>query len=392
MEGLKNKLEQLLAKEEWTPEEKQWLLHYLESPETDALKELMRERFEAATATPAMDPAVSEHLLQQLHQRLGLEPPVKQAPVLRLRWWKIAAAAAVVGLLLLGASRWWGPGAEKKITAKHIFRDSQDVAPGGQKAVLTLADGSTIVLDDAQNGDLARQGTTKIIKVGGKLDYNQAGTSPKEVLFNTITTPRGGQYQVELPDGSLVWLNAASSLRFPTAFAGRERRVEITGEAYFEITKNAALPFVLAVGGSEVQVLGTHFNVMAYSEEATLKTTLLEGSVKFVSGGHTSLLRPGQQAQRTKAGDVNVVSGVNLEEVMAWKNGLFHFEKADIEAVMRQLARWYDVDVEFKNKKAFDPLYAEIPRTSKLSDVLRALELSGSAHFRIEGKKILVQQ
>jgi ferric-dicitrate binding protein FerR (iron transport regulator) len=272
-----------------------------------------------------------------------------------------------------------------------------DVPPGGDKAVLTLADGSTIVLDDAQNGNLTQQGNTKVIKLNGKLAYDPAKAGAGEIVYNTISTPRGGKYQIELPDGTQVWLNAASSLHFPTAFIGRERKVEITGEAYFEVAPltpkgGQKIPFIVSVNGSEIEVLGTHFNVMAYSDEDAVKTTLLEGSVKFVNGNNTSLLKPGQQSQLLRNGQVKVVSDVDVENVISWKNGMFQFENADMETVMRQLSRWYDVEVVFKSKKLHDPLHVEIPFNTNLSDALKILEEAGTAKFEIEGKRIIVIQ
>jgi ferric-dicitrate binding protein FerR (iron transport regulator) len=192
-----------------------------------------------------------------------------------------------------------------------------------------------------------------------------------------------------LPDGSQVWLNAASSLRFPTTFAGKERRVEITGEVYFEVAKNKAMPFIVSVYGAEIQVLGTHFDVMAYNDEPAFKTTLLEGSVKFVKDGNYTMLKPGQQSQLTKSGQLKVVSNVNLTTEVAWKNGFFDFEGLNFETIARQLSRWYNVEVIY-DKKIDDLFYAEIPRNTKLSDVLKALELTGKVHFEIEGTKIIV--
>ena len=314
-------------------------------------------------------------------------------PVVRMRWLRWVAAAAVL-ILVLGSAAYfvlYNNNAADKVAkgATQQERFKNDILPGGNKAVLTLADGSTIILDDAQNGALAQQGNTKVIKLGGKLAYDAANTGSKEVLYNTIATPRGGQYQIELPDGSQIWLNAASSLRFPTAFTGKERRVEVMGEAYFEVAKNKAIPFIVSVNGAEVQVLGTHFNVMAYNDEPAMKTTLLEGSVKFVKGSASSLLRPGQQSQLSENGQMKVVSDVDVDAVTAWKNGNFHFEGVEVEAVVRQLSRWYNVEVVY-NQKPDELFYAEIPRNTKLSDVLKALELTGKLRFGIEGKKIIV--
>lgn len=304
---------------------------------------------------------------------------------------RLTAAASIIGLLFLGAYVGLNKGKKNDIAATEAKRKSnnKDILPGRDKAVLTLADGSTINLDDAHNGVLTKQGQTKVLKVNGKLAYNSTESGIKEVLYNTLSTPRGGQYQIELPDGSKVWLNAASSLRFPTVFTGKERRVAITGEAYFEVTKNKDMPFIVSVNDAEVEVLGTHFNVMAYNDEDVVKTTLLEGAVKFTEGNNKSVLHPGQQSLLAKNGQLKVISGVNVDEVMAWKNGTFHFEGADIGTVTRQLSRWYDVDIIYK-QKIDDLFYAEIPRNTKLSDALKALELTGKVRFKMEGKKIIV--
>jgi ferric-dicitrate binding protein FerR (iron transport regulator) len=188
----------------------------------------------------------------------------------------------------------------------------------------------------------------------------------------------------------LVWLNAASSLHFPTAFAGKERRVEITGEAYFEVAVNKTMPFIVSIQGAEIQVLGTHFNVMAYKDEAMLNTTLLEGSIKFVKGNSNSLLKPGQQSQLAKSGAIKVVNNVNVEEVIAWKNGNFHLEDADLNTVMRQISRWYDVEIVYPDKVTNELYYLEMPRSSTLADILKVLELAGNIHFQIDGSKVIV--
>ena len=332
-------------------------------------------------------------LYNDINQSIQTRALARVVPIYKRPVFRIAVAASVILILLAGTYFMFFNKSQRDIaeTQDKVDNFKNDVAPGGNKAILTLADGSVIVLDSAQNGTLTNQGNTKVIKLdNGQLAYNSAGIKSTEVLFNTISTPRGGQYQVILPDGSKVWLNAASSLRFPAAFVDKERRVDVTGEAYFEVAKNAAMPFVVVVNGAEVQVLGTHFNVMAYDDEATMKTTLLEGSVKFVKGNTSSLLKPGQQSQLTPTGSVNVVNNVDVEQVMAWKNGLFHFEDADIQTIMRQLSRWYDVEVVYQNKTNNDQFVLEMPRSSKLSDVLKVLELTGDIRFGIEGKKIII--
>ena len=384
-------IEKLLKKPEWTTEERQWLLHFLENSDVPDLKEIMQGLFsEDLLNSKSIDPVISERLLNNIHQKISIKQKQEKTKRVRMWTWRMAAAS-VVGFLALSTFLWLKNNSKQPIAQMQVNNKKykNDIQPGGNKAVLTLADGSTIVLEDAKNGVLTQQGNTKVIKQNGKLDYNSSGSGANKIMYNTISTPCGGQYRVELPDGSEVWLNAASSLRFPTAFTGKERRVEITGEVYFEVTKNKAMPFIVSVNGAEIQVLGTHFNVMAYNDEPMLKTTLLEGAVKFVKDGNYTMLKPGQQSQLTKSGQPKVVSDVNLTTVVAWKNGFFDFEGLDFETIARQLSRWYNVEVIY-NRKIDDLFYAEIPKNTKLSDVLKALELTGKVHFEIEGTKIIV--
>lgn len=384
-------IEELLEQYEWTTEERQWLLNYLENSKASELEELMQKHFsDDLLNAKSINPIISERLLSNIHQKIIIHQKQKKAK--RVRMWTLRmSAACVVGFLALSTFLWLKNNSKQSIAQIQVNNKKykNDIQPGGNKAVLTLADGSTIVLNDAKNGVLTHQGNTKVIKQNGKLDYNASGSEANKIMYNTISTPRGGQYRVELPDGSEVWLNAASSLRFPTAFAGKERRVEITGEVYFEVAKNKAMPFIVSVNGAEIQVLGTHFDVMAYNDEPAFKTTLLEGSVKFVKDGNYTMLKPGQQSQLTKSGQLKVVSNVNLTTEVAWKNGFFDFEGLDFEIIARQLSRWYNVEVIY-NRKIDDLFYAKIPRNTKLSDVLKALELTGKVHFEIEGTKIIV--
>jgi ferric-dicitrate binding protein FerR (iron transport regulator) len=273
-----------------------------------------------------------------------------------------------------------------------------DIAPGGNKAILTLADGSKLVLDDSKNGKLATQGKTVVQKTGsGMLAYLSAlgsSSNTSEVTYNIITTPRGGQYNVVLPDGTQVWLNAASSLKFPTAFTGKERNVELNGEAYFEVVKNKVMPFHVSSAGQTIEVLGTHFDVNAYNDETALKTTLLEGSVKVSKGGLSAMLKPGQQSTISN-NETNAVIKVNeaadIDEIMAWKNGKFHFNDTDIKTVMRQISRWYDVDIEYTGKIPDDDVFTgTFSRSLTAAKTLKILEFSG-VNFKIEGRKIIVK-
>ena len=331
-------------------------------------------------------------ILQNIQYRK--EKDDKVISLRRYSFIRVAAAAAILILLTGGAWYYFYQKPEAGITKNDSDADrfKNDIAPGSDKAVLTLADGSEIILDNAQTGTLTQQGNTKIILLdAGQLAYNTHGAKANgEVLYNTISTPKGGQYQIVLADGSKVWMNAASSLRFPTAFVGKQRNVELTGEAYFEVAKNAAMPFNVQVNDMNVQVLGTHFNVMAYNDENVIKTTLLEGAVKVTKGTVAGLLKPGQQAKMDKdAGNIKIATA-DVEETMAWKNGLFLFNNDDIKTIMRQISRWYDVNISFEGNIPAKNFTWQISRNTNVSQVLKMLELTKEVHFKITGKNIVV--
>jgi ferric-dicitrate binding protein FerR (iron transport regulator) len=384
-------IKQLLDKSEWTPAECRWLLNYLENSGETELKNLMQQYFSDDLENgKAIDPVVSERLLGAIQHHVVIPRKYQKTKIVSM-WTIRIAAACLVGVIALSTLVWFKvhlkqPTAEIKQIAKS---NNNDVKPGGNKAVLTLADGSIIILDEAENGELVQQGNTKVVKIDGKLNYNVSEMSTQQPMFNTITTPRGGQYQVVLPDGSQVWLNSVSSLRFPTFFNGKQRRVEITGEAYFEVAKNKEMPFIVSVNGAEIEVLGTHFNVNAYSDESTIRTTLLEGSVKFVKEGNVAILKPGQQSQMYLNGQLKIINDVEIEKVVAWKNGFFFFESSDFKTVSKQLSKWYDVEVVY-DREIDDLFYAKVPRSTKLSDLLKALSLTGKINFKIEGNRIIV--
>jgi ferric-dicitrate binding protein FerR (iron transport regulator) len=304
---------------------------------------------------------------------------------------RIAAAAVVIfGLFttIFLLSRPHHPQIAQHPGSKLPFND---IAPGGNKAILTLADGKNIVLDTASNGTLAQQGGIKVIKTGAQLNYS-SGINPAEVLYNTVTTPKGGQYQLTLSDGSRVWLNAASSLHFPTAFSGKERKVELTGEGYFEVAKNKEKPFIVTANNTSIEVLGTHFNVNAYSDENSIKTTLLEGSVKVSKGNAGTLIVPGEQARVNNfSGDITVKKDVDLDETVAWKNGKFVFQSEDIKSIMRQLERWYDVNVVYSKNVTDEEFIGSISRQVNISEILEMLEKAGSVYFEIKGRTIIVK-
>jgi len=280
------------------------------------------------------------------------------------------------------------PSRPQPIVNNKIYKN--DIAPGGNKAILTLADGSKLVLNNSKNGALATQAGIQIVKQDSTLSYKATTGNNGQASYNTITTPYGGQYQLVLADGTKVWLNAASSLRYPTSFTGKDRSVELTGEAYFEVAKNKNQPFNVKTATQTVQVLGTHFNVNAYSDEKAVKTTLLEGSVKVSSATANVMISPGQQSALAKNGLFVIDKDLDTDEIVAWKNGVFQFNEADIQTIMRQIARWYNIDVEFKGTIPANTYHGKISRNSNVSQVLKILELSG-INFTIEGRKITVK-
>lgn len=304
------------------------------------------------------------------------------------KWWRYAAAATILICIGAGAYVWKSSRkAERLLVDVHQQLPSNDVMQGKEGAVLTLADGSSVVLDNRDNGIVTTQGNTKVLIRNGRLVYDVAANQ-KEVLYNTMTTPNGREYRMILPDGSQVWLNAASSITYPTAFDGKDRTVAITGEAYFEVFKDQSKPFHVKVNDMDVRVLGTHFNINSYANEAAIKTTLLEGSVQVLRNGQTSLLKPGQQAVASRR-EFEVVENVDMGKVMAWKNGLFNFDHASLEAVMRELARWYDMDVKYEGEIPTRTFRGKITRDLSLMQVLGTLDDVG-VKFRIEGKTIVV--
>ncbi|MBB6126521.1 FecR family protein [Mucilaginibacter lappiensis] len=308
-----------------------------------------------------------------------------------------AYAAAIIILITIGVTltRYRNTSGEQKMAVKP----QKDLLPGSNKAILTLADGSKIVLDDAKRGKIASQQNIVITKdESGELVYQVAETAKSEelppvekVVMNMLATPRGGQYQVVLPDGTRVWLNSASSLRYPTAFTGKERRVELNGEAYFEVSKDANKPFYVKTATQTVTVLGTHFNINSYTDEAATKTTLLEGSIRVTSNtnGATVKLKPGEQAVNT-VNAIDVEENADIDEAVSWKNGKFLFRNTDLHTIMRQLSRWYDVDVEYQGNVVQKHYRGRISRNVPVSEIFQILKTSG-INFTIDGRKIIVR-
>ncbi|MFL9481961.1 FecR family protein [Chitinophagaceae bacterium LWZ2-11] len=309
----------------------------------------------------------------------------------RYKWMAAAILLLVVGTVFLIR------------TISHPKRDNSttpgamaesSILPGSNKAILTLADGSNISLDSLNKETIANQGSATIVKQGsGCLKYEAANASGNNTIpTNSITTPKGGQYAVVLSDGTKVWLNADSKLTFPTAFTGNQRNVTLKGEAYFEVAKNKEMPFVVKVDETEIKVLGTHFDIMAYDDEAAIATTLLEGSVQMSHNKQTTLLKPGEQGSYNKSQNNLTVHEADGDAAIAWKNGYYYFNRTDLQTVMRQIARWYNVEVEYKGNVPKDEIVGrKIPRSADVSEVLHIMELIG-IHFKIEGRKIIVLQ
>ncbi|GGH61176.1 ferric-dicitrate binding protein FerR (iron transport regulator) [Filimonas zeae] len=368
-----------------SPAEKQELSRLLEQPEYNRLlEEMLQEELDREVHVAAPDNgrllAIKEHLQQRLQQKPGT------TRTYYIKWISIAAM-----LLLLACTGvyygWYYHKPAPVETAK--VQPAKGLIPGGNKAVLTLADGSAIVLDTTKDGRLTTQGAVKVIKLAdGQLAYQQAADTGA-IVYNSIATPRGGQYQLTLSDGTQVWLNASSVLRFPVAFNGKERRVMLTGEGYFEVAKNAAKPFHVEVNAVDVEVKGTHFNINAYENEGAIRTTLLEGSVRVAGHAGECLLKPGQQAVAKGVHSLHVKNSVDIDAVVAWKNGKFTFKGADLGTILRQASRWYDIDFVY-NDTVDEKFSGDISRTVNAEQLLSILELTGKVGFQIKGKSVTV--
>jgi len=371
-----------------TQEEEQELFAWLAKGEDQPIKRHVEELISHYSPNELVPSVDWEHLYQKILEEKNardIQPASRQ-----IAWIRWAAAAAV--LLLFGAGYYFFTlyKVPKKVAVIQQPKKNDIAPPNTVNAVLTLNNGQKIILDSTGNGILAMQGAVNVIKMAdGQIAY-QGTSNDKE--YNILSNPRGSKViSLVLADSSRVWLNAASSLKYPTAFTGNERRVEVTGEAYFEVTHNEAMPFVVSNEKTTVQVLGTRFNVNAYDDESSVNVTLLQGSVSLttINKKQPTIVKPGEQARIDESGRVELSDKVDLEEVMAWKNGLFSYKSADIGAIMRQISRWYNVDVVFE-KPVHEKFYAEAPRNTSVSVLLKMLEATKAVHFKIEEKTISV--
>lgn len=367
-----------------SPAEIDELFRLLEQPEHDEqARELMQDAWDAfQPKRPPLGPSQSRDILRRV---LDTAPP----PSKHRHWWPYAAVAATVALLILAGGAWLYLRQTPSGNGKLLLQ--QSIGPGSNKAVLTLANGSTVTLDSAGN-QVIREGNITIQQYNGQLRYNGVRAAGA-AAYNTLATPRGGQFRITLPDGTRVWLNSASTLRYPVAFTGKERKVELHGQAYFEIARNAVQPFFVKVAGTEgmeVQVLGTTFDIMAYAEESTVHTTLLEGRVQIKKGTALAALQPGQEAVLDKSNETMLVQPADVDKATAWKNGLFVFRNTDLETILREISRWYDVDISYTAPPDGKRYGGGISRHQQLADVLRLLEAGGNHRFEVEGRKITV--
>jgi ferric-dicitrate binding protein FerR (iron transport regulator) len=378
-----------------TAEERDELMVLLEQADNDTeIKDLL------ATGWEQQDSSISKVFSERttaamLSEILAKAKIVQPSPVIKLqkkpvhRWH--VAAAAVLFCAMAGAGFLW---IARKPIGTTIAKTKSNIGPaaivpGSNKAILTLSDGSAIALDSTRLGALASQGNAQVVNANGTiLSYHAGSKNDLQMVYNTLSTPGGGQYQLVLADGTKVWLNASSSIHFPSTFKGKERNVAITGEAYFEVAKNASMPFTVTVKDVTVQVLGTHFDVMAYNDENSINTTLLEGSVRITKGSIHKMLVPGQQSRVDETGQIEIAAA-DVEEVTAWKNGLFQFNGYSIETIMRQISRWYDVEVVYEGEIPKGHFSGIVNRSNNISQVLKIME-AGGVGFRIGARKITV--
>ncbi|MCD0488575.1 FecR domain-containing protein [Pedobacter sp. MC2016-14] len=367
-----------------TPEEQEQFLALIAAKESvPQVSELLDDTWNSFQTDEQTFPQADDIL-----QKILAEP--EKAVVKKISWYRYTAAAAI--LIVLGT---WLYTLFPKDQQQTEDNNIAAIVPGTNKATLTLANGKVIALDNTTSGKLAQQSGVQIVKTkDGQLVYQLTSadqeTAASPEFYNTISTPAGGQYQVNLPDGTKIWLNAASSITYPTRFAGATRKIRLSGEAYFEVSKDKAHPFMVTTDKQEIKVLGTHFNVNSYVDEQSTKTTLLEGSVQVsaLKTKQTSILKPGEQAVLIN-NSMNV-STVETDEAIAWKNGYFQFNESNLASIMRQISRWYNIAVVFEGKSPDDLFHVKIPRNLSLPEVLKIFEMNG-INFKIEGRTLIVK-
>lgn len=360
------------------------------SAETEKINDWLDRQQYPSSNWQEMDEPAQEKLLLQTRNRLLESITLDENQSHRIQQtikWPIWMAAAIL-LLICGVSLFWLKSGTVPSGLNPAY--ANDINPGKNRAILRLDDGTEIPLDDSGKKELFKRAGIRIIKTGtGQIRYETTNQAPTLPAYHTIITPRGGQYEVLLPDSSRVWLNAGSLLKFPSSFKGsKTRTIALTGEAYFEVAHHPEQPFNVITGKQTVRVLGTHFNITAYQGDDNISTTLLQGSVAINTNGNTTLLKPGEQASFSPT--ALKVREVNAENVIAWKKGKFSFEDENISDIMARIARWYDVEIIYDGQLAHKNFSGSISRFSKISQVLDLLESTNTVHFKIEGRRVTV--
>lgn len=373
------------------------LRFFLEAAGDPRFESLIGEKFQAELVQMKVLPVVDEARADKVWHAIdasinntadkvgGMEavPAAARVRFFKRSW--VRYAAAIIIVLGIATYGWLSP---KQQQVEQVA--ATDIEPGHEGAILTLADGTKVILDSLGDGMVAEQQGTQVLLKDGSLSYNASNASA--VTYNTMATPKGRQFSIQLPDGSKAWLNAASSITYPTAFVGDERPVTISGEVYFEVVKDAKRPFkVTANDNTVIQVLGTSFNVKAYAGDASVNTTLLEGSVRLSAFQKTQVLTPGQQTLVKADGDIELIKNADIQKIMAWKNGLFNFQDESLEEVMKQLERWYDIQVKYMGDPPKKKFFGELGRDLTLSQVTETLQEIG-IQLHIEGRTLVVRQ
>ena len=352
--------------------------YFQDTNNKEALEQMIENQLESRDKEELIDKMILDRVFGKID--LDTEPQNIKSPT----WYKITGVAAAIILIISISYLFLNRSTYNDHTATII-------EPGRDKATLVLSSGKTIVLEDVANGKLTEELGTTIEKTEkGGINYKIEGNTDVRIAMNLLNVPKGGQFQITLSDGTKVWLNSNSSLKYPSAFSTSERRVELTGEAYFEVSKNKQKPFIVETSLQKVEVLGTKFNINAYDDESSTQTSLAEGSVRVSCKNNTTLLKPGQQSTLT---DQNIaVRSINLDQVLDWKNGDFNFSNNNLKEIMRKISRWYNIEVIFEGPISQETYVAQISRKKRLNDVLRALQLSGSIKYSIRNNKLYISQ
>ncbi len=389
-----NDFKELLARYlhgQLTSEEVGRLMTYIQEDEAvlpEEITALLTGQRESGTGDP-----VQEELL--FSRIMSMDQELSRKPVYRRMWW--AAAAGI--LVLLGAAGYFWHQQNSPVSPKHptvaVSEPDTKIPAGSKGAILTLSNGENIALDSTGSGTIAIQNGVKVALDNGQLQY-QPDSVTTSIVFNTLSTPRGREFRIVLPDGSKAWLNSASSIKYPAAFSGKERSVEITGEVYFEIASDANMPFRVKVNReTTIDVLGTHFNINAYPDEKNIAATLAEGAIRFNLNEESTILSPGQQARvpNQSAGKkhIHVTANADVAQVLAWKDGLFDFNHMPFDQVMRQLSRWYDIDVTYESAIPDIDFEGTLGRDVSLSKILFFLGKVG-VQYRLEGRRLVISQ